>query len=121
MSSSLQGETECTTEVSDNSGLPEIAMENIPNDESSWLVDVDDGLVMESNSQRLRSSDVISKNTGEEFLVSCRMKYWKSMWLEKRLEVVYPVLGMHLTCCQSQNLMAFKKRFLVLFMMHSLL
>ena len=50
MSSSLQSETECTTKVSDNSDLPEIAMENIPNDESSWLVDVDDGLVMELNS-----------------------------------------------------------------------
>ena len=68
MSSSLQSETECTTKVSDNSDLPEIAMENIPNDESSWLVDVDDGLVMESNSQRLRSSDEISKNTGERIL-----------------------------------------------------
>ena len=35
MSSSLQSETECTTKVSDNSDLPEIAMENIPSDESS--------------------------------------------------------------------------------------
>ena len=68
MSSSLQGETESTTEVSDNSDLPEIAIENIPNDESSWLADVDDDLVMESNSKTPKASDETSKNTGERIL-----------------------------------------------------
>jgi len=69
MSSSLQGETESTTEVSDNSDLPEKTIENIPNDESSWLADVDDGLVMESNSKTPTASDETSKNTGERILV----------------------------------------------------
>ena len=126
MSSSQQSETECATKVSDNSDLPEIAMENIPNDESSWLIDVDDGLVMESNSQRLRSSDEIGKNTGERILGELQNEI-----LEKH--VAGKETGSGIPSCVLKDAWhafdmlsmskshGFKKSLLVLFVMHSLL
>ena len=56
----IHSETRSTTEVSDNSDVPEIAIGGIPNDQSSWLADVDDGMVMESNSKTPEASDQAS-------------------------------------------------------------
>ena len=70
--------------VSDNS---EIAIADIPNNQISWLANVDDGLVMESNSKALDQAIPV-----KGFWVGYRMKHWKNVCLEKTLEVVHPVM-----------------------------